>query len=153
MIIAPIKEGFKITQRYGENPKIYARFGLKAHNGCDYGVPIGTNIYAPFDGILESGNEGKDGYGLYVKITEDKNGECRSCILAHLSRIIAPNGVVKGGNLIALSGNTGFSTAPHLHWDIRIMKNGKKLKYNNGYKGAIDIFEQNWILKNEISHY
>lgn len=125
----------RITQKFGLNPGIYKQFGLDGHNGLDYGVPVGTLIHAPIEGIVTVGNEGTKGYGTYVKIRKDN----LEVTLGHLSSVSVHTGTkVYLGDIIAKSGNTGFSTGPHLHITVKSIKDGKVLNSDNGYKGAID---------------
>jgi murein DD-endopeptidase MepM/ murein hydrolase activator NlpD len=59
-------------------------------------------------------------------------------IYGHLSKTIVAKGqIVKAGQLLGYTGNTGFSSAPHLHWEMRPLP----LKSNNGYAGAADQFK------------
>lgn len=137
-LIHPIEPVF-ITQRFGENPNVYKQFGLKGHNGLDYrtkqpDTPLGKRyIIAPEDGVIEeTGNEGNKGYGIYLRIRHTDGSQST---LGHLTKIYTAKGTkVKKGDRVALSGNTGFSTAPHLHWGFR-PKNWDK---SNGYAGYID---------------
>ncbi len=131
-MIKPFKNGFQLTQGFGENPSIYAQFGLKGHNGLDYATPLGTPIIASISGtIIEAVKSGDAGYGKYVKIENDEYGS----LMAHLSRVDVEIGqTVTEGQQIGLSGNTGFSTGPHLHWGIF----SKPRERGNGYDGYID---------------
>jgi murein DD-endopeptidase MepM/ murein hydrolase activator NlpD len=114
----------KITQYFGntpfatKNPQIYS---TKGHNGVDFGTPIGTKIKAARSGIVAgTGNTdnfpGCYSYGKWVLITHD-NG--LSTLYAHLSYVIANEGdKVLTGQIIGYSGNTGYSTGPHLHFGV-----------------------------------
>lgn len=127
----PFSRDWPLTQGWGENPDIYKRFGLKGHNGQDYGLPSKTEVLAPHDGkVLERAND-PTGYGNYLKIESAIEGS----ILAHLDSFKVNLGdEVKEGQVVALSDNTGFSTGPHLHWGYyRIPRNR-----NDGYLGYID---------------
>lgn len=134
----------RITQTFGKNPQIYSQFGMKGHNGIDYGVPVGTPIFAPFSGWVKAKND-SGGYGKHIKIrSKEKRLEC---CLGHLIRFNVKNGdYVNMGDVIGLSGNTGFSTGPHLHFGIRtLLYAGDKDvfkwpvdNYNNGYFGYWD---------------
>lgn len=82
------------------------------HNGIDLSVPIGTAIKAPMEGIVSLVNSGGDG-GNQV-IIRHTNGYLTG--YAHLSKQLVKKGdKVRKGDVIGLSGNTGKSTAPHLH--------------------------------------
>tara|TARA_Y100000034_G_C6669973_1_gene294059 strand:+ start:75 stop:488 length:414 start_codon:yes stop_codon:yes gene_type:complete len=122
--------------------------GLKGHNGTDFGVPIGTPIYADMAGEVKWKDSGTKGYGLHVKIRNPY--KCKESIFAHLSKVNVANGTrINMGDLIGYSGSTGFSTGPHLHYGHRMLKPGKKNKlfewyvmdYNNGFKGYYDVID------------
>ena len=155
MILSPVRGDFEITQGFGENPQVYKKFGLKSHNGQDLALPVGTPLYSPIDGRILIKKEQPKGYGKYCYITEQYNGECREIILAHLDRFAnwTDGDWIKAGDLVGWSGNTGFSTGPHLHWGLRRRINGGVKNYENGYFGYEDIFGKGWISKNEPSKY
>lgn len=92
---------------------------VRPHNGIDILVPTGTPVYAPGDGtIVQAGRGG--GLGNYVKISHKSTGYVTT--FAHLSEIPKniKNGVhVERGDVIGLSGSTGLSKAPHLHYEVR----------------------------------
>ena len=107
----PFSGNWPLTQGFGENPASYARFGLNGHNGLDYGVPTSTPILAPHAGrVIEASND-PTGYGLYLKIENDKEGS----VLAHLKGFeVGVGNTVIEGQVIGSSDNTGNSTGPHL---------------------------------------
>lgn len=112
----PFDGSYVITQLFGENPQYYAQYGLPAHNGVDYGTPIGTPILAAADGFVIDARLDSTGYGLYVKVD---HGEYYT-LYAHLSVFSVEIGVaVLAGDQLGLSGNTGNSTGPHLHFGLR----------------------------------
>lgn len=118
----------------------YTQFGILGHNGEDYGMPVGTPILAPHHGkVIEA--QFDSGYGNYVKIEDGAQGS----VLAHLSKIEVTVGQVVGeGQRIGLSGNTGNSTGPHLHWGYyRIPRNR-----SNGFLGYIDQ-DPDWLQHKE----
>ena len=85
------------------------------HTGVDYAVPIGTDVHAVADGKITAANWGK-AYGK--QLVQSVNGGW--FIYAHLSATLVKAGdVVKAGQVIAKSGNTGNSTGPHLHVELR----------------------------------
>lgn len=86
------------------------------HAGLDLGVNTGTSVKAASGGTVTfSGNGG--GYGLLVKISHANGYETR---YAHNSKLLVKAGdKVTTGQVIALSGNTGNSTGPHLHFEVR----------------------------------
>jgi murein DD-endopeptidase MepM/ murein hydrolase activator NlpD len=86
------------------------------HPGLDVAVPVGTPIRAAGGGtIVEVGDDAK--YGRFVRV-EHRDGY--ETLYAHASRILVKQGdKIPSGRTIALSGNTGQSTAPHLHFEVR----------------------------------
>jgi len=137
-MIHPIDKVY-ITQKFGERPEVYRTFGLKGHNGIDYRTrfidsPLAHRYVVAPDGgkIIEVGNQGSKGYGMFIRIQH--KGTSQS-VLGHLSKQYVKVGqVVKSGDTMGLTGNTGFSSGPHLHWGFR----PNKWKQNNGFAGYID---------------
>lgn len=120
-----------ITQLFGERPQDYARFGLAGHNGVDFGCVQGTPIKAVAAGVVERTGFDSTGYGYYVKL---KHIAGYYTLYGHFSMIeVASGTVVKEGDLLGFSGNTGNSTGAHLHFEVR--KIGEE---RNGYNGAVD---------------
>jgi hypothetical protein len=116
----PIYREARITQLWGVNPGTY-RVGCMpdgSHNGLDWGCAIGTPIYATADGVVTVAHEDKSGYGLHIRIQH----EGFLSIYGHLSVTrVKPGDTVFAGQTIGLSGNTGNSTGPHLHFEIRLI--------------------------------
>ena len=99
-----------------ENPLLrsqYARFGLESHDGADFALPEGTPLYAVDDGeILQAGN---GYYGITVIV---KHSWGRT-FYGHLSQTTVTLGQkISKADQIGLSGNTGLSTGPHLHFSL-----------------------------------
>jgi murein DD-endopeptidase MepM/ murein hydrolase activator NlpD len=89
----------------------------KFHEGVDFTAPTGTEIYATGNGVITQATRNFGGYGNEVIID---HGYSYSTRYAHLSKILVrPGEHVKRGQVIGLVGNTGKSTAPHLHYEIR----------------------------------
>lgn len=107
-----------ITSEYGY--RIHPIGGYRHfHTGIDYRASLGTSVYSSRDGVISDigvlGN-----YGKYIIIRHDGGYET---IYSHLERFnVKVNERVHSGQKIAESGNTGISTGPHLHFEIR--KNG-----------------------------
>jgi len=138
MIFCPLPGTPIVTQGFGQNPDLYAQFGMQGHDGIDFGVPEGTTIYAPHDGTAQLKNDGDKGYGMHVIIEDGK----RRSALCHLSEILVSEGQqIYQGDPVAKSGKTGLCTAPHLHWCFKIVKNGVVQNKNNGFAGAVDVTE------------
>ncbi|WP_241583563.1 murein DD-endopeptidase MepM [Rosenbergiella epipactidis] len=91
---------------------------ITPHRGVDFAVPIGTPVLATGDGEVIVANAKGGAAGKYVAIRHGRQYMTR---YMHLSRVmVKPGQKVKRGDRIALSGNTGRSTGPHLHFEIWI---------------------------------
>ncbi|WP_028469969.1 M23 family metallopeptidase [Neptunomonas japonica] len=87
------------------------------HHGIDYKANIGTPVYSTADGVVESAGNKHDGYGKQVVIL---HGFGFKSSYSHLNKIEVSSGeFVHKGQKIAESGNTGKSTGPHLHYEVR----------------------------------
>lgn len=107
--IHPLWRGARITQYFD------ARYAYR-HDGVDWGVPTGTSIKAAASGVVTTAGWGT-GYGMLV-IVDHGNGY--KTYYAHNSKFLVSRGDrVSQGQVIAYSGNTGRSTGPHLHFEIR----------------------------------
>ena len=101
----------------------------KMHYGMDFSAKTGTEIYSTGDGIVSKVKRSKRGYGNYVKIN---HGFGYETLYAHMSKYIVKKGQkVKRGEVIGFVGNSGISTAPHLHYEVR--KDNKKINPVNFY--------------------
>lgn len=90
----------------------------KGHSGIDLAIPAGTKVHSVLDGRVQAVRYSTSGYGYHV-IVEHGNGMVT--LYAHCSKLLVREGQsVKQGNVIALSGNTGKSTGPHLHFEVRV---------------------------------
>lgn len=96
---------------------------IKYHNATDYGMPVGTELYSLFNGVVVRSDNVGDAYGESIKI------DCGNGIVlhyAHMSeRYVEVGDVVSQNQIIGLSGNTGRSTGPHLH--LSLFYNGEVL--------------------------
>lgn len=130
-MIQPFRGNFVLTQGFGGNKDWYIGFGMQGHNGLDYGLPTGTQIIAPHSGkVLEAASD-PSGYGLYLKIENEKEGS----ILAHLQSFQVKVGdTVSEGQPVGISNNTGNSTGPHLHWGYYPIPRNRQ----NGFSGMIN---------------
>ncbi len=87
------------------------------HSGIDIGANTGDNIYAALSGTVVKAKESYD-YGKFVTID---HGDGLVTIYAHCSKLLVEVGdTVEKGQVIALAGSTGWSTGPHLHFEIRV---------------------------------
>ena len=150
MIFSPLPGTPLITQGFGQNPDTYGAWELAGHNGTDFGVSEGTEVYAPHDGTASVVDDGNSGYGLHLIITDAK----RRSVLAHLSEVSVSNGqTIYQGDPVAKSGNSGQSSGPHLHWTYKIMKNGQVQNHGNGYDGAVDVTEFTRLWLDQDMHH
>lgn len=87
------------------------------HEGMDFAADIGTPVYATADGVVDWA-DWKSTYGNLIELRHGYNYTTR---YAHLSKILVKKGqMVKRGDQIGLVGNTGKSTGPHLHYEVRL---------------------------------
>jgi murein DD-endopeptidase MepM/ murein hydrolase activator NlpD len=150
VIFCPLPGTPLVTQGFGQNPDVYAQFGLSGHNGVDFGIPEGTTIYAPHDGVATVIDDGDQGYGLHIVITDAK----RKSALAHLSSSLVTSGQnIYQGDPIGKSGSSGFAHGPHLHWTYKILKNGAVQNVQNGYDGAVDVTEFTRLWLDQDLHF
>ena len=105
-----------ITSYYG--PRKSPHSGRKKmHEGLDIGGKTGTPILAPADGMISFSGH-KPGFGKFVQID---HGYGLETIFGHANKLLVREGEkVKRGHTIALLGNTGLSTGPHLHYEVRV---------------------------------
>ena len=122
--IMPVKDVdiYRISSHYGYRTDPFYKV-QKLHGGIDFSGPIGTNIYCTGDGVVEAVVLGNSGYGNYILVDHGYGYKTR---YAHLKKALVKKGqkVTRGEN-IALMGNTGKSTAPHLHYEV--IKNNKAI--------------------------
>lgn len=90
----------------------------KLHSGMDFTAPLGTEIYASGDGVIEDVSSSKRGMGNCIVIN---HGFGYSSVYAHLDSFNIKKGQkVNRGDVIGYVGNTGMSIAPHLHYEIKL---------------------------------
>lgn len=105
-----------ITSYFGQRLSPY-HGRIKMHEGLDVGAPIGRKIFAPADGLITYSGI-KAGFGKFVQID---HGYGIETLYAHAHKLLAKKGQkIKRGQHIAQVGNTGHSTGPHLHYEVRV---------------------------------
>jgi murein DD-endopeptidase MepM/ murein hydrolase activator NlpD len=121
-LLKPFQGNFRVTQEWAERPDVYKEITydgipLKGHNGIDFGLPVGTPVVATAAGRVKQSRLGTSGFGEYV-LLEHEWGES---IYAHMTeRNVKTGQQVAKGQVLGLSGNTGNSSGPHLHFSIRV---------------------------------
>jgi len=115
----PLKSfAYPITQHFGENPQWYPL--THGHNGIDYGIPLRTSVYATLPGNVVVVGSDPHGYGNHIRIQHANN---LLSLYGHLDEhnwaTVDVGDEVVAGQEIGYSGNTGRSTGPHLHFEVR----------------------------------
>ena len=138
--IMPVKDTdiYRISSHYGQRTDPFYKV-TKFHGGIDFSGPLGTGIYATGDGTVIRVEKNKSGYGNNVLIDHGYGYKTR---YAHLDSFSVKKGdKVKRGQEIGKMGNTGKSTAPHLHYEV--IKNNKTVNpinffYNDTHQQPTD---------------
>ncbi|MDO5369913.1 DUF5930 domain-containing protein [Paracoccus sp. (in: a-proteobacteria)] len=124
----PVKSAFRFTSGFGP------RWG-RQHQGLDLAGPVGTPIFSTADGVVTFAGWQR-GYGNLIKIQHELGTETR---YGHLSKIRVKAGQkVSRNSLIGDMGNTGRSTGPHLHYEVRV--DGKAVNPMSFIKAAQNVF-------------
>ncbi len=120
--IKPINENDinKLVSGYGM--RIHPKYKTKKmHTGVDFAAKIGVPVLSTADGIIKMTKQNVVGHGLHIRV---KHGGNFSTMYSHLSKISVSEGEpVLKGDTIGLVGNSGYSTGPHLHYEV--IKNGE----------------------------
>jgi len=115
---SPLPKKFKITTAY-KKPGTWWSCGY--HTGVDFACPTGTPVTAVADGKVLEAKDGVSWGGSYGIAVIVDHGSGRRAVYAHLSKLDVKAGdKVKEGDPIGLSGNTGNSSGPHLHFEVRV---------------------------------
>lgn len=105
-----------LTASFGERVHPFFKT-MSQHNGVDYSVPVGTAVFATADGTVRSLQTRGQTSGLTLLID---HGNGYETVYSHLDKVVAqPGRKVSRGDIIAFSGNSGLSFAPHLHYEVR----------------------------------
>lgn len=116
---SPIGENWRdvVTSEFGCRKDPFTG-KTKGHSGMDLAVPTGTSVRAALPGTVTVSAYNKGGYGYYVMVD---HGDGLATLYGHCSQLLVQAGqAVEAGDIIALSGSTGRSTGPHLHFEVRI---------------------------------
>jgi murein DD-endopeptidase MepM/ murein hydrolase activator NlpD len=118
----PFQGQVRMTQGWGSNATFYSQFKydgvpLRGHNGLDFGTPLRTPLIAVDAGSVKRTGFDPGGFGNFI-LLQHAWGES---LYAHMTEVQVQRGQsVDAAQVIGLSGNTGASTGPHLHFGIRI---------------------------------
>lgn len=113
----PFNSRARVTSPFNPSRKHPVTGRTRPHYGTDFGMPVGTQILAPADGVVSVASFTRS-TGYYI-VLKHRGGY--STVYMHLSKLGVKVGQnVKMGSVIARSGNTGLSTGPHLHYELRI---------------------------------
>lgn len=125
----PISQGFGSELTDVPLIEFYAHFGMLGHDGLDFALPEGTSIYAVDDGIVLFSGPGDYGNTVIVQHSWGRS------YYGHLQSVTATigNHIIQGTQ-IGVSGSTGQSTGPHLHFSMK----PNRPDINNGYGGKVD---------------
>ena len=111
----------RISSSYGRRTDPVTGQKKVKHAGIDLTCKVGEKVYAPADGVVEWPRKSNKGYGNLLKI---RHAFGFMSLYAHLDKFEVKMGqFVKQGDLIARCGNSGKSTGPHLHYEVRFLGN------------------------------
>lgn len=139
MLKLPFNGSYEKTQEFNDKRyrASYTKFGILGHNGWDFATPSGTIIVAPHAGKVVESSYDAPGYGWYVKIENEEEFS----VLAHFKQSpkVKVGAAVQAGDAVGLSGSTGNSSGPHLHWGYGRYPRNR----DNGFNGYID--QTHWM--------
>lgn len=108
----PVPKHYRVTSEFGFRK-------WRHHNGIDLKTYVGDSIVSAFDGMVRVTGYERRGYGHYVVVRHDNGLET---VYGHLNKVlVSENQRVKAGELLGEGGNTGRSTGPHLHFEVRYL--------------------------------
>jgi murein DD-endopeptidase MepM/ murein hydrolase activator NlpD len=121
-LLQPWPEPYTVNRRSPYGPRVHPITGRRTfHHGIDVAMPIGTPVTAGADGeIVHKGNNGSGGVTLIIRHANNMH-----TVYYHLQKP-SPHRIgtrVRAGEFVAYSGNTGASTGPHLHYELRRSRN------------------------------
>jgi murein DD-endopeptidase MepM/ murein hydrolase activator NlpD len=141
--ISPVDPSFRLGDGFRFREK-HPVLGIgRMHYGQDFEVPYNTRVYATGDGRVIGSGYNSGGFGNYVVID---HGNGLWSIYGHLSKINVPKGInVKRGDLLGLSGSSGTSSGPHLHYQIN--KSGLPTNSLNYFNNDVSTEEFNEMIQ------
>ena len=134
-VLASPLDSIKITQNFGDTEfALRGAYKGKGHNGVDFRAAPGTSVRSVLSGVVTAtGNTdavaGCYSYGKWILV---KHNNGLSSLYAHLSHVSAERGdQVLTGQIIGYSGNTGFSTGPHLHLGLFVTEGVRVVRFGD----------------------
>lgn len=124
-VYRPVAATFPISSPWGIRRDPVTGKEQSSHYGTDFAVPVGTPVVAAIAGKIdaagwENPQDQKQGFGQRVRQLVQVDGKPYYFYYAHLSEIsVKPGDVVEAGTRVGLSGHTGKSSGPHLHFEVR----------------------------------
>lgn len=114
----PLQRQVRVSSHFNPQRKHPVTGRIAPHKGVDFAMPVGTPVIAPADGIVEKVAYQSGGAGRYIIIRHSRQYQT---VYMHLSKSLVKAGqTIKRGQRFALSGNSGRSTGPHLHYEFHI---------------------------------
>jgi murein DD-endopeptidase MepM/ murein hydrolase activator NlpD len=108
--------GHAVNSKFGLR-RLGGEPGARMHKGVDIAAPIGTSVYAAAEGVVLRIGYDPAGYGNFIEMRHP-NG--MTSLYGHLSRVdVASGDAIGPQQRIGLVGSTGYSTGPHLHFEVR----------------------------------
>ena len=134
----------------GSVTSVFGPRRYRFHYGTDLRLIVGDSVLSAFSGKVRIIDYEARGYGHYVVIRHDNGLET---VYAHLSEVLVKlNQNIKAGELIAYGGNTGHSTGPHLHFEVRYMGNAINPAHMINFDTG-KVFSQTYLLTKKASFY
>lgn len=162
-ILTDLFEGeFPVSQKFGNNPTFaqlgmtppagvspnayfYGYYGLKGHEGIDFATPSGTWLNVPFEKGQVLRVAYSPGYGNHAVIW-DSVQRCAVWYCHMSSFSCSPGQILSRGTRVGKTGNTGSSTAPHLHVNfVETDGMANRINTGNGYGGNLNILDRNLV--------
>jgi murein DD-endopeptidase len=113
----PFSGSYRISSSFDTRRRHPVTGRVAPHNGTDFAMPVGTPIVAPADGVVTRVDYGPYN-GRFIVLS---HGQGYSTVYLHLQRALVQQGQrIERGQRIALSGNTGRTTGPHLHYELHV---------------------------------
>lgn len=140
----PVPKSIKIGTQYEERCCTRLRPGHywtdHLHKGVDFLAPVGTPVYATWNGIVTEANWGS-AFGKHLVIDHDRFPDGKPglwAVYAHLSlKKVKPGTKVRAGQVIGFSGRSGNVTGPHLHFEVHTQASWSRSSHYDPYRWLI----------------